>query len=67
MCWQQRHCTRVKEKLGGEGWQVNRQEGTLIQIKTDASTQHAQFVLVSFYRLSAQGGSPLGSSECIDA
>ena len=28
----------------------------LIQIKHDASTKHAQFVLVSFYRLSARLG-----------
>jgi hypothetical protein len=35
---------------------VNRQEGLLIQIKADAATQHAQFVLVNYYRLSAHLG-----------
>ena len=40
-------------------WLVNRQEGMLIQIKPDAATQHAQFVLVSYYRLSARLGKPV--------
>ena len=31
----------------------------LIQIKPDAATQHAQFVLVSYYRLSARLGKPV--------
>ena len=38
-------------KSNGEGWLVNKQEGMLIQIKPDAATQHAQFFLVSYYRL----------------
>ncbi len=43
--WQQQpDYARYKEKSNGEGWLVNRQEGTLIQIKPDAATQHAQFV-----------------------
>ncbi len=33
-----------------------------IQIKPDASTQHAQFVLVSNYRLSVRLSNPVGSS-----
>ena len=44
--WQQQpDYARYKEKFNGEGWLVNRQEGMLIQIKPDAATQHAQFVL----------------------
>ena len=55
--WQQQpDYARYKEKSNGEGWLVNRQEGMLIQIKPDAATQHAQFVLVSYYRLSARLG-----------
>ena len=58
--WQQQpDYARYKEKLGGEGWLVNRQEGMLIQIKPDTPTQHAQFVLVSYYRLSARLGQPV--------
>ena len=58
--WQQQpDYARYKEKLGGEGWLVNQQEGSLIQIKPDAATQHAQFVLVSYYRLSARLGQPV--------
>ena len=58
--WQQQpDYARYKEKLGGEGWLVNKQEGMLIQIKPDAQTQHAQFVLVSYYRLSARLGQPV--------
>ena len=46
--WQQQpDYARYKEKLNGEGWLVNSQERTLIQIKPDAATQHAQLVLVS--------------------
>ncbi len=60
LMWQQQpEYARYKEKLNGEGWLLNRQEGTLIQIKPDAATQHAQFVLVSYYRLSARLGKPL--------
>ena len=55
--WQQQpDYARYKEKSGGEGWLVNRQEGMLLQIKPDAATQHAQFVLVSYYRFSARLG-----------
>ena len=36
-----------------------REQGMLIQIKTDAATRHAQFVLVSYYRLSARLGQPI--------
>ena len=50
---------RYKEKLNGEGWLVYRQEEMLIQIKLDKPTQHAQFVLVSYYRLSAPLGQPV--------
>ena len=58
--WQQQpDYARYKEKLNGEGWLINRQEGMLIQIKPDAATQHAQFVLVSYYRLSARLGQPV--------
>jgi len=57
LMWQQQpDYAQYKEKLNGEGWLLNRQEGTLIQIKPDAATQHAQFVLVSYYRLSARLG-----------
>ena len=55
--WQQQpDYARYKEKSGGEGWLVNRQEGMLLQIKPDTPTQRAQFVLVSYYRLSARIG-----------
>ena len=58
--WQQQpDYARYKEKSNGEGWLLNRQEGTLIQIKPDAATQHAQFVLVSYYRLSSRLGKPV--------
>jgi hypothetical protein len=58
--WQQHpDYAQYKEKLNSEGWLVNRQERTLIQIKPDAATQHAQFVLVSYYRLSARLGKPV--------
>ncbi|ABI47380.1 hypothetical protein sync_0839 [Synechococcus sp. CC9311] len=60
LMWQQQpDYARYKEKLNGEGWLVNRQEGMLIQIKPDTPTQHAQFVLVSYYRLSARLGKPI--------
>ena len=60
LMWQQLpDYARYKEKLNGEGWLVNRQEGMLIQIKPDTPTQHAQFVLVSYYRLSARLGQPV--------
>jgi len=55
--WQQQpDYAKYKEKSNGEGWLVNRQEGMLMQIKPDAATQHAQFVLVSYYRLSPRLG-----------
>ena len=58
--WQQQpDYAQYKEKSNGEGWLVNRQEGTLIQIKPDSATQHAQFVLVSYYRLSERIGKPV--------
>ena len=41
------------------GGLVNKQEGMLLQIKPDTPTQHAQFVLVSYYRLSARLGQPV--------
>ena len=56
---QQPDYARYNEKSNGEGWLVNRQEGMLIQIKPDAATQHAQFVLVSYYRLSDRIGKPV--------
>ena len=60
LMWQQQpDYARYKEKLNGEGWLVNRQEGRLIQIKPDKPTQLAQFVLVSYYRLSARLGKPV--------
>ena len=40
-------------------WLVNRQEGMLIQIKTDPATQHDQYILVSYYPLSARLGKPI--------
>ena len=46
-------------------WLMNRQEEMLIQIKADAATRHAQFVLVSYYPLSALLGKPTGSSAFI--
>ncbi|QNI89412.1 DUF1651 domain-containing protein [Synechococcus sp. ROS8604] len=58
--WQQQpDDVRNKEKLNGEGWLVNRQEGMLSQIKPDTPTQHAQFVLASYYHLSARLGQPI--------
>ena len=65
LMWQQQpDYARYKEKSNGESWLFNRQEGTLIQIKPDAATKHAQFVLVSYYRLSARLGNLYGSSGC---
>ena len=64
--WQQQpDYARYKEKSNGEGWLLNRQEGTLIQIKSDAATQHAQFVLVSYYRLSARLGKPVRQQQML--
>jgi hypothetical protein len=58
--WQQQpDYARYKEKLNGEGWLVNRQEEMLLQIRPDAPTQHTQFLLVSYYRLSARLGKPI--------
>ena len=58
--WQQQpNYALHKEKLNGEGWLINQQERMLIQIKPDAQTQHAQFVLVSYNRLSARIGKPV--------
>jgi len=37
----------------------------LLQIKPDAATQHAQFVLVSYYRLSARLGKPIRQQRMI--
>ena len=60
LMWQQQpDYARYKEKSGGEGWLVNMQEGMLLQIKPDKPTQHAQFVLVSYYRLLARPGKPV--------
>ena len=60
LMWQQQpDYARYKEKSRGEGWLVNGHEGMLLQIKPDAATQHAQFVLVSYYRLSARLGKPV--------
>ena len=50
---------KFEEKLGGEGWLVNAQEGLMIQIKPDRPTPHAQFVLVSTYRLGPRRGQPI--------
>ena len=58
--WQQQpDYALYKEKLNGEGWLINQQERMLIQIKPDAQTQHAQFVLVSYNRLSTRIGKPV--------
>ena len=63
--WQQQpDYAQYKENLNGEGWLLNRQEGMLIQIKPDAATQHAQFVLVSYYRMSARLGNLYCNSKC---
>lgn len=40
-----------------------REQGILIQIKTDAATRHAQFVLVSDYPLSARLGKPIRQQQ----
>jgi hypothetical protein len=50
---------REKRKKKHSVWLVNRQEGMLIQIKTDAATQHEKFVLESYYSLSARLGKPI--------
>ena len=47
------------DQCNGDGCLPNRQEGMLIQVKPDAPTQHAQFILVSYYRLSARLGKPV--------
>ena len=57
---------RYEQKTNGECWMINRQEGMLLQIKPDKPTQHAQFVLVSTYRLSARLVNPSGRSGCSD-
>jgi len=54
--WLSRREQREKEH---SVWLVNRQEKMLIQFKSNAATQHAQFVLVSYYRLSARHGQPV--------
>ena len=48
---------RRKKKL--MVWLVNRHEGMLIQLKADAATRHAQYILVSDYPLSARLGKPI--------
>jgi hypothetical protein len=50
---------REQRKKVHSVWLVNRQEGRLIQIKTDAATQHEKFVLESYYSLSARLGKPI--------
>ena len=50
---------KFEEKPGGEGWLVNPHEGLMIQIKPDQPTRHAQFVLVSTYRLGKRRGQPI--------
>jgi len=67
LIWQQQpDYARYKEESDGEGWLVNRQKETLIKIKPDAAMQHAQFILVSYYRLTTRLGHPSGSSGCSD-
>ena len=56
---------REQRKKEHSVWLMNRQEGMLILIKADAATRHAQFVLVSYYPLSALLGKPTGSSGLI--
>ena len=64
--WQQQpDHAQYKEKLNGEGWLVNRQKGILIQIKRDAAKQHAQFVLVSYYRLTTRLGQPIRKQQML--
>ena len=50
---------REQRKKKHSVWLMNRQEGMLIQIKTDAATQHEKFVLESYYSLSARLGKPI--------
>ena len=58
--WQQKpDYAHHKEKHDGVGWLVNRDERLLIRIKPDKPTQHAQFVLVSTFRLQQPLGNPI--------
>jgi len=58
--WQQKpDYAHHKEKHDGEGWLVNRDEQVVIRIKPDKLTQHAQFDLVSTYRLRQPLGNPI--------
>ena len=50
---------REQRKKKHSVWLMNRQEGMLIQIKTDSATQHEKFVLVTYYSLSARLGKPI--------
>ena len=56
---------REQRKKVHSVWLVNRQEEMLIQIKTDAATQHEQFVLVSYDPLSARLGKPIRQQRLI--
>jgi hypothetical protein len=56
---------REQRKKVHSVWLVNRQEGMLIQIKTDAATQHEKFVLESYYSLSARLGKPIRQQRLI--
>ncbi len=68
--WQQQpDYAQYKEKSGGEGWLVNRQEGMLLQIKPDTPTQHAPvhpgelLPLVSSPRAAAQAAANAQASR----
>ena len=41
--------SRYPEKTGGEGWLLNEQQRLLVEFKPDASTAHAQWVLIKTY------------------
>ena len=58
--WQQQpNYIQHKEKPQGEGWLLHRAERLVIRIKPDRPTQHAQFVLVSTFRLQTPLGKPI--------
>ena len=60
LMWQQKpDFAHYKEKHDGEGWLINKDERLLIRIKPDKPTQHAQFVMVSTFRLKEPLGNPI--------
>ena len=44
---------RYPEKTGGEGWLLSERQRLLVEFKPDASTAHAQWVLIKTYSFQA--------------